>query len=106
VRPRDFQEWIGHEAKIETQMMRSGRKRYRGVIKQADNEKIKLYVEDNVGGPIDEFFQYAELDEAKLVMTDSLVDEALKRTKVKQAELNENGEVSFVEEETPPQIRH
>lgn len=106
VRPRDFQEWVGHEAKVETQMMRNGRKRYRGVIKKADNTQITLYVEDNVGGPVDEVFLFTELDDAKLVMTDALVSEALKRSKVQEAELNEKGEVSFIDEDNAPQTHH
>ncbi len=106
VRPKDFKDWVGFEVKIESQMMRDGRKRYRGLLKQADDEQILLYIEDAVGGPVEEKFMLTELEDAKLVMTDALVAAALKRSKAKQAELNEKGEVSFIEDDETSKTHH
>lgn len=106
VRPNDFIEWAGFEAKIETQMMRDGRKRYRGLIKSADEDGLVLYVKDAEGGPRDYDFKYDELDDCKLVMTDDLVSAALKRSKIMQAELNDEGEVAFIDDDTKTTTHH
>ena len=81
VRPADFERWAGYEAKIELKEPVSGRKRFRGPIEGfADGEaRIEIEVPDAgrqiVGLPL------ALIGSAKLVLTDELVRDTLRRAK-------------------------
>jgi ribosome maturation factor RimP len=72
----DFSRWAGHEAKIELTLPIDGRKRFRGtllglegsdVMIRADNSEIK--------------FPFRAVANAKLVLTDKLINEDLKARK-------------------------
>ena len=77
VRARDFIAHIGHEAKLELNDMINGRKRFRGVIKAADADSITITVPDAPAGTDpDHKLALANLAEAKLVMTDALMEKA------------------------------
>jgi ribosome maturation factor RimP len=77
VRQRDFAAYIGHEAKIELSDMINGRKRFRGVIKAVDDEAVTITLPDAPAGTDpDHRLQLSNLAEAKLVMTDALMDRA------------------------------
>jgi len=81
VRPADFERWAGYEVKIELKEPVSGRKRFRGPIEGfADGEaRIEIEVPDAgrqiVGLPL------ALIGSAKLVLTDELVRDTLRRAK-------------------------
>lgn len=70
-RPKDFMRWVGFDAKVELQEAFDGRRRFRGVILAADEDKITLDVQD-IEGDID--IDYAEISKAKLILTDELID--------------------------------
>jgi ribosome maturation factor RimP len=77
VRRRDFAAYIGHEAKIELSDMINGRKRFRGTIKAVDDEAVTITLPDAPGGTDpDHRLLLANLAEAKLVMTDALMEKA------------------------------
>ncbi len=77
VRARDFTAYVGHEAKIELSDLLDGRRRFRGIIKAADDETVTVTLPDV---PKDTDPDYTLplrlLAEAKLVMTDKLMDMA------------------------------
>ena len=77
VRARDFQRYVGHEAKIELTDLLDGRKRFRGIIKGADDENVTITLPD---APKDQDPDHKLplmlLAEAKLVMTDALINMA------------------------------
>jgi ribosome maturation factor RimP len=81
VRPSDFEDWAGHEAKIELKEMISGRRRFRGILEGVEGEEVRIEVEleglgrQVLGLPI------ALVGEARLVLTDELIREALRRAK-------------------------
>ena len=81
VRPSDFEDWAGYEAKIEVREMISGRKRFRGIIDgfEAGEVRFETDVEGQgrqvIGLPV------ALIAEARLVLTDELIREALQRAK-------------------------
>lgn len=80
VRARDFQAWVGHEAKVELGEMIEGRKRFRGDIVGADDDTFSIRLPDApVGTDPVHVLPLALLAEAKLLMTDKLLDEARKR---------------------------
>lgn len=77
VRRRDFESHLGHEAKIELSDMINGRKRYRGTIKAVDTEAVVITVPDApTGTDPDHRLLLSTLAEAKLVMTDALMEKA------------------------------
>ena len=77
VRARDFAAYLGHEAKIELADMVNGRKRFRGVIKAVDDEAVTITLPDAPAETDpDHRLPLASLAEAKLVMTDALMDKA------------------------------
>lgn len=77
VRARDFAAYVGHEAKIELSDLLDGRRRFRGIIKAADDEAVTVTLPDV---PKDTDPDYTLplrlLADAKLVMTDKLMDMA------------------------------
>jgi ribosome maturation factor RimP len=77
VRQRDFAAYVGHEVKIELADMINGRKRYRGVIKAVDDVSVTVTVPDAPAGTDpDHRLLLSTLAEAKLVMTDALMEKA------------------------------
>jgi len=74
VRARDFERFIGHEAKVELADMIEGRKRFRGEIVAADDETFTISLPDAVAGTDPNHkLPLAMLAEAKLMMTDKLL---------------------------------
>ena len=77
VRARDFAAYVGHEVKVELSDLLNGRKRFRGVIKAVDDESVTITLPD---APKDTDPDYklplTQLAEAKLIMTDKLMDMA------------------------------
>jgi ribosome maturation factor RimP len=80
MRIEDFERFLGHEAKIETAAMIDGRRRYRGVIQAIEGDVIVLAME---GG--ETRLQFSALSDARLVLTDKLIEEDLKRAKAAEA---------------------
>ena len=79
VRRRDFERYVGHEAKVELADLVNGRKRFRGLIKAVDADSVTITLPDAPGGTDpDHRLLFANIAEAKLVMTDKLFDLARK----------------------------
>lgn len=77
VRQRDFARHLGHEVKIELADMINGRKRFRGIIKSVDDEAVVITVPDApTGTDPDHRLLLSTLADAKLVMTDALMEKA------------------------------
>src|SRR5437763_638878 len=82
VRRSDFDRYAGHVAKIEMTLPFNGRRRFRGVLLGTEGEAVRLRRED--AGPEEEpevLLPIADMAEAKLVITDALVAESLRRAK-------------------------
>jgi len=76
VRTEDFERWAGHEAKIEMAVPQAGRKRFRGVLEGYADGEVRLFIDNPEGGP-DKLLiglPFADIDEAKLVLTDALIE--------------------------------
>ena len=81
VRPSDFEDWADHEAKIELTEPVGGRKRYRGILEGFEDGEVRMTCTlDQLGTQV-LGFPLDLIDEAKLVLTDDLVREALRRAK-------------------------
>ena len=83
VRPTDFEDWSGHEAKIELSEAVDGRKRFKGVLEGFEDGEVRMLADLGEGEPQHLGFPVALISEAKLVLTDELVREALNRAKKK-----------------------
>jgi ribosome maturation factor RimP len=82
VRISDFMRWSGHEVKIEMAVPLDGRKRYRGFIRDVEGEKVQIHLPDvKVGLPDLIAVPIADIADARLLLTDDLIRDALKRAK-------------------------
>jgi len=80
VRPSDFARWIGHEARIEMVVPAHGRKRFKGLLVAADERTATLRRSDaKEGDLVDCPLPIADMAEARLALTDALIDAALGR---------------------------
>jgi len=77
VRPSDFVDWTGFEAKVEMKELIDSRRRFRGIIDGFEDGEVRLQVEltnfdepQTIGLPVD------LIAEAKLVVTDDLLKAA------------------------------
>ncbi len=53
VRPSDFEDWAGHEAKIELKELVDGRKRFRGVLEGFEDGEVRIEVDLGEARPPD-----------------------------------------------------
>ena len=81
VRPSDFEDWAGHEAKIELAEPIDGRKRFRGKLEGFDGGEVRIEVDLGDAGCQVIGLPVGLVAEAKLVLTDELIREALRRAK-------------------------
>jgi ribosome maturation factor RimP len=90
VRRSDFERWQGHLAKVEMARAIDGRKRFKGVIAGLDGANLKLTLEakSKLDAPTVAEIPLADIGEARLVMTDDLVRETLRREKRKERDQN------------------
>jgi ribosome maturation factor RimP len=90
VRRSDFERHAGHVAKIEMARGIDGRKRFRGTLLGVEGDNVKLRRDDAKPDEQQEFLLPIEdMAEAKLVLTDALIAEALKRGKAAEREAQE-----------------
>jgi ribosome maturation factor RimP len=82
VRRSDFERHAGHEIKIEMAVAREGRKRFRGVLLGVEGDAARLRRKDAAEGEeTDVLLPIADMAEARLVLTDALIRESLRRDK-------------------------
>lgn len=81
VRPSDFEIWAGHEIKVEMAVPVAGRKRFRGELEGCHEGEVRLFIENPEGGkePLLVGVPFADISEAKLVLTDQLIAAARAR---------------------------
>jgi len=81
VRAADFEDWSGYEAKIELRELLDGRRRFRGILEGFDSSEVRIEVElDQIGRQI-LGLPIELIESARLVLTDELVQESLRRSK-------------------------
>lgn len=81
VRPSDFEDWAGHVAKIELKEMVDGRKRFKGTLEGFEDGEVRIEADLGEHGRLVVGFPVNLVTEAKLVLTDELIREALARAK-------------------------
>jgi ribosome maturation factor RimP len=82
VRRSDFERYAGNAIKIEMAVAVDGRKRYRGQLLGAEGSAARIRRDDaSAGEPADVLLPIEDMVEAKLVLTDALIAESLRRGK-------------------------
>jgi ribosome maturation factor RimP len=79
-RLKDFEQWAGFEAKIETSEAIDGRKRFKGTVQGTEGDEVLLEIEDK-GQPVTIGLRFDWLADAKLVLTDELIRDTLRGRK-------------------------
>jgi ribosome maturation factor RimP len=93
VRQSDFERYAGNMVKIEMAVAAHGRKRFRGQLLGAEGHLARIHLEDAPPGqPADVMLPIEDMAEAKLMLTDALIAESLRRSKKAEREptLNDN----------------
>ena len=78
----DFEAWAGHEAKIEMAVPVAGRKRFKGALEGYHDGEVRLFIENPEGASKDPVLigvPFADISDAKLVLTDELIEAARSR---------------------------
>ncbi|GGF79906.1 hypothetical protein GCM10007301_45040 [Azorhizobium oxalatiphilum] len=94
VRLTDFDRWAGHEVKVDMAVPLNGRKRFRGILLGTKAELAILRRTDAPKGEEpDVELPVADVGEAKLVLTDALITEALRRAKAAGTDIGDEEEI-------------
>lgn len=82
VRRSDFERHAGHLVKIEMEVPLDGRRRFRGAIGGVEGDTVTIRRDDAAAGETaDVTLRIEDMSEAKLVLTDALIADALRRGK-------------------------
>ncbi len=80
MRIEDFERFKGHQAKLETAALTDNQRRFKGVISAVEGDVIVLTTDQG-----ETRLKFAQLSDARLVLTDQLIAEDLKRAKAAEA---------------------
>jgi ribosome maturation factor RimP len=105
VRRSDFERYAGHVVKVEMEVPLDGRKRFRGMllgvqVLGTQGDAARLRGEDAKPEAAELLLPIADMAEAKLVLTDALVSEALRRAKAEERQARDT------EREAARELRH
>lgn len=98
VRPSDFEDWAGHEAKLEVKELIDGRRRFRGILEGFEDGEVRIEVDLGDAGKNVIGIPVGLVAEARLVLTDELIREALSRAKKGKA-LSDGAEAPLTDAE-------
>jgi len=82
VRRSDFDRYAGHVAHVEMLVLVDGRRRFRGELAGTDGDCVRLRHSDAAASePLEVLLRIDDMMEARLVLTDALIAESLRRSK-------------------------
>jgi ribosome maturation factor RimP len=87
MRIEDFERFKGHEAKLETSAMNDNQRRFKGVISAVEGDVIVLTTDQGEAR-----LKFEQLSDARLVLTDKLIEEDLKRARAAEAAAEQNAD--------------
>jgi ribosome maturation factor RimP len=91
VRRSDFERHAGHLVKIEMAVAHQGRKRFRGTLAGVEGHAVRLHRDDmHAGEEADVALAMEDIADARLVLTDELIAESMRRGKSAERELRRN----------------
>jgi ribosome maturation factor RimP len=101
VRRSDFERYTGHLVKVEMAVAHEGRKRFRGTLAGVEGDRVRLHRDDvKAGEDTDVLLVMEDIGEARLVLTDELIAESMRRGKAEAREMRRNLGLE------PPQAPH
>jgi ribosome maturation factor RimP len=89
VRKSDFERYAGHLARIEMEIPVDGRKRFRGLLLGTQGDMARLRRDDAENEAPEALLRIGDMSEAKLLLTDDLVAQALRREKAAKRQARE-----------------
>ena len=78
-RIKDFEEFEGYDARLETLELIDGRKRFKGTLAGTNGSEIMINLDEGTIG-----LEFEWLAEAKLILTDELIKEMFRQRKINQ----------------------
>ena len=88
VRRSDFERYAGHLVKIEMAVAHEGRKRFRGTLQGVEGGAVRIRRDDaRAGEDADVALVMEDIADARLVLTDELIAESMRRGKAAEREL-------------------
>ena len=91
VRRSDFERYTGHLVKIDMAVAHEGRKRFRGKIASVEGDAVRLMRDDfKAGDEAEVLLVMEDIGEARLVLTDELIAQSMRRGKAQARELRRN----------------
>ncbi|MFQ6546949.1 ribosome maturation factor RimP [Aestuariibius sp. 2305UL40-4] len=108
-RLKDFEQWEGYVAKLETEELIDGRRRFKGVLEGVEDDEVLVSIEAD-GAPVTIGLKFEWLSDAKLVLTDELIRDVLKTRKdagqVDEKQFDEVQTIVGDDEDAPEDDRH
>ncbi len=84
--PEDFARFAGHDARVELARGVDGRRRFKGLLIGLEGADVVMNVTDADEGIRQVRFPFDDIAEAKLVLTDRLIQESLKAREKREAD--------------------
>ena len=84
VRRSDFDRYAGYVAHVEMQAPIEGRRRFRGELIGTEGDSARIRYESNADESTDALLRIDDMMEAKLVLTDALIAQSLRKSKQSQ----------------------
>jgi ribosome maturation factor RimP len=81
VRPSDFEDWAGYEARVELKQPVDGRRKFKGMLDGFEDGEVRMECDIAGAGLKVLGFPVHLVSDAKLVITDELIRESLNRAK-------------------------
>jgi ribosome maturation factor RimP len=107
VRRSDFERFAGHVVKVEMAVARDGRRRFRGILLGIEGETAKVRRDDAKEDETAEVrLPLADMAEARLVLTDALVTESLRRAKAAERSAEIRGSPEHSGHQDQEKFRH
>ena len=83
-RKKDFDNYQGFEAKLETTELIDGRRRFKGILAGISNDEVLINLEEGTVG-----LKFNWLSDARLVLSDDLIRQMLRKKNTRTTILNE-----------------
>src|SRR3569833_1819287 len=100
-RRSDFERYSGHLVKIDMAVAHEGRKRFRGTLGAVEGDRVHLHRDDaKANDDVDVLLTMEDIGEARLVLTDELIAESMRRGKAEERQMRRDLGIA------PPQAPH
>lgn len=109
-RLKDFDLWADHEARLETNELIDGRRRFKGILRGTEGDEVLIEIQEGketltIG------LKFDWLSDAKLILTDELIAEMLRQKKVSgaidESEFDEiEDDAGDEDSESAPETKH